>query len=318
MENHSLPKNSKIDVIRIWGLAMAVMRVQSIKVNSLKSALKHRLSPPSHESLVYSGLTYEGNEEFLKLFNAFSSVCEDKLKVYKEFFQLVESKGYKHKIRKNSTVQEIVIAYSSDDFVSELGVLREIKSDVETLNDIFKEKFGFTPFGAVFVHADENGRYHVHYVFSLMSPSLTKKVRWNSKIYFEIAKEMSKRSKRIKISERKKSGNYPLWLIRAFEGVIGRLKTKELVKKAREKGLKAVDLVDLLRELRKVSGGDVETIVDEYLRKRAMSEAFERKAQKPTEGSRYEERERAIRVLRLFMSKAEEKRKKREGRGLKL
>ncbi|NPA72966.1 MAG: relaxase/mobilization nuclease domain-containing protein [Gammaproteobacteria bacterium] len=231
---------------------MAVMRVKSINVNSsLRSALKHRLSPPEHEELVHSSLRHEGSVEFESLFNEFKNVESDKLKQFEEFFRIVESKGYKHKIRKNAVVYEVVIAYSDDDLNDCEKFMRCLMSDCDAFVESFKEKFGFKPFSAVFVHRDKrSGRYHMHILFSLMKPNLAKKVRWNSKTYFEIAKKVAEKSKRISISERKRAGSYPLWLIREFERTVGVKNTKELVRLARRRGLKSYELVELLKALK--------------------------------------------------------------------
>jgi len=231
---------------------MAVMRVQSIKVqSSLQSSLKHRLSPPSHEELVLSKLSHEGGLEFVKLFNEFRRVEKNQLKRYEEFFKIAESKAYRHKIRKNSSVYEVVIAYSDDDLQGCEDVMQCLRSDYENFLNVFKEKFGFKPFNALFVHRDKRtGRYHMHILFSLMRPDLSKKVRWNSKVYFQIAQLVARRSARIKISEKKRSGNYPLWLVRSFELLLGVQRAKELIRLSRRKGLKAYDLIDILRALR--------------------------------------------------------------------
>jgi len=234
------------------GAQMAVMRIQSIKVqSSLHSSLKHRLSPPVYEELVLSKLFHEGSLEFLKLFNELKRAEKDQLRRYEEFFKIAESKAYRHKIRKNSSVYELVIAYSSDDLRNCDDVMQCLRNDYEIFLESFKEKFGFKPFNALFVHRDKRtGRYHMHILFSLMRPNLTKKVRWNSKTYFQIAQSVARRSERIKISERKKSGNYPLWLIRSFESLLGVQRAKELVKLARRQGMSAYDLIDILRALR--------------------------------------------------------------------
>ncbi len=233
------------------GELMAVMRIQSLKVSNLRGALRHRLSPPKHEVLVAKGVIVDDSaEEFKEIFSEFGSLCEEELKRLEEFFKIAESKGYKHKIRKNATIQEVLISYSSEDFSKDLGVVSRIKEDVGKFIEVFREKFCFEPFAEYFIHKDDKGRYHVHLLFSLVKPDLTKKIKWNSKTYFEIVKKFSKRATRVKFSERKRSGAYPLWLIRELERVVGREKAKEVVKVARKRGLKAVDLVELLRKLR--------------------------------------------------------------------
>ena len=288
---------------------MAVMRIQSLKVSNLRDALKHRLSPPKHERVIEKGVFVDSSaEEFKALFEAFNSGCGDELKNLEEFFRIAESKGYKHKIRKNATVQEVLISYSSEDFSQGLGVVPKIKEDVEKFVEVFKEKFGFEPFGEYFIHKDDKGRYHVHLLFSLMKPDLSKKARWNSKIYFEIVKKFSKRATRVKFFEHKKSGAYPLWLIRNFEKLIGREKTKEVIKVARKRGLKAVDLVELLRKLRL----NRMSLTEFFEEKRGLSGAFERKAQKHTQQEVQEQGEQLEEITRVLTEVFGKKRKSRQ------
>ncbi len=251
-ESKNAPEKKGKIIKKRRGRTMAVMRIQSIKVaSSLASALKHRLSPPDYEELVLSKLSHEGGLDFVKLFNEFRRVEKNQIKRYEEFFRIAESKAYRHKIRKNSSIYEVVIAYSDDDLRNCKDVMQYLKEDYENFLNVFKEKFGFKPFHTLFIHKDKrSGRYHMHILFSLMRPDLSKKVRWNSKVYFQIAQQIAKRSERIKISERKRAGNYPLWLIRSFESLLGVQRAKELVRLSRRKGLKAYDLIDLLRALR--------------------------------------------------------------------
>ena len=296
---------------------MAVMRVQSIKVSNLRGAIKHRLSPPKHELLVAKGIFLDSSaEEFISLFEEFGSEVENDLKVLEEFFRIAESKGYKHKIRKNATVQEVLISYSSEDFSQGLGVVPKIKEDVKKFVEVFKEKFGFEPFAEYFIHKDDKGRYHVHLLFSLMRPDLSKKVKWNSKAYFELAKKFSKRATRVKFSERKRSGVYPLWLVRELEKLVGRNDAKEVIRVARKRGLKAVDLVDLVKRVRVKRDYLKEFLCNEKVcgvennkenkEKRGLSGAFVRKAQKPTQKEAQEQEDKlkeAVRAINLLFGK---------------
>ena len=228
---------------------MAVMRVQSIKVeSSLRSALKHRFSPPQYEILCMSALKHDGGEEFHKLFEAFKGTGGDLLKEYEEFFRIAESKGYRQKIRKNAVVYEVVVSYSDEDLRGCGNPLVCVRRDYESFLESFEERFGFRPFSAVFVHKDKrNNRYHMHILFSLMKPDLSKKIRWNSKVYFELARSISQKSRWIRFSDEKKAGVYPLWLVRRFEQFLGVWGAKKFLKVARSKGLRAGELVDLLK-----------------------------------------------------------------------
>ena len=286
-----------------------MMRIQSVKVSNLRSVLKHRLSPPKHETLIAKGVVVDDLAgEFKVLFEEFGSGVENDLKVLEEFFKIAESKGYRHKIRKNATIQEVLISYSSEDFSGELGIVPKIREDIERFIEVFKEKFGFEPFCQYYIHKDDKGRYHVHLLFSLMKPDLSKKVRWNSKIYFELAKKFSKRATRVRFSEVKKSGVYPLWLIRIFEKLIGREKTKEVVRVARKRGLKAVDLVELLRKLRL----NRMSLTEFFEEKRGLSGAFERKAQKHTQQEVQEQGEQLEEITRVLTEVFGKKRKSRQ------
>lgn len=305
------------------GELMAVMRIQSLKVSNLRGALRHRLSPPKYESLIAKGVVVDDSaEEFKEIFSEFGFLCEKELKRLEEFFRIVESKGYKHKIRKNATVQEVLISYSAEDFAQELGVVQKIKEDVGKFVEVFKEKFGFEPFAEYFIHKDDKGRYHVHLLFSLMKPDLSKKVRWNSKTYFEIVKKFSKRATRVKFSEHKKSGVYPLWLVRELEKLVGRNDAKEVIRVARKRGLKAVDLVDLVKRVRvkrdylkeflckgKVCGVENNK---ENKEKRGLSGAFERKAQKPTQEEVQEQGKQLEEITRVLTEVFGKKRKSRQ------
>ena len=105
---------------------MAVLRIQSIKVSDLGKAVAHRRNPDvstPYEELV--GVRYFIDEKNIGeyLFQNIG-VNPDRIKIlneiYKEegdvrFFEAIESVMFSRKIRKNSTVQELVIAYDSDE-----------------------------------------------------------------------------------------------------------------------------------------------------------------------------------------------------------
>ena len=250
---------------------MAITRVESLKVSNLNEVIRHRISPDEkiEKCLVFEYIDYL--DDFLE--KDFYTLYENILKytdymVYQglssqdiktnqliEMFKAVESKGYKHKIRKNSTIQEVIIAYSKDDFKdfnNEDEIISEIEKDVDIFFKSFKEKYGFYPFSFYSIHKDDNNKYHVHIVFSLMKPELDKKVRWRKRDYFDIINKMSKKSERIpQPTANKEIGAYPLWIIRVLEMELGREKTKLLIEEARKKRIKTPDLINILHSIRR-------------------------------------------------------------------
>ncbi len=250
---------------------MAVTRVESLKVSNLNEVIRHRISPDEkiEKCVVFEYIDYL--DDFLE--KDFYTLYENILKytdymVYQglssqdiktnqliEMFKAVESKGYKHKIRKNSTIQEVIIAYSKDDFKdfnNEDEIISEIEKDVDIFFKSFKEKYGFYPFSFYSIHKDDNNKYHVHIVFSLMKPELDKKVRWRKRDYFDIINKMSKKSERIpQPTANREIGAYPLWIIRVLEMELGREKTKLLIEEARKKRIKTPDLINILHSIRR-------------------------------------------------------------------
>ena len=233
---------------------MAVTRIQSISVSSsLSNAVAHRISPPEHETLVefdvlipsLSQLDDLVSDEIGDIFDHSPS----ELQMLINFFEYVESSGFAKKIRKNAVVQELIIAYSKDDFTKDSDILRLIKSDIKSFFLSFKEKFGFYPFSCYFIHKSEN-MYHVHILFSLKQPDLNKKIRWKKRTYFDLIKKMSDKSPRISLPHKGKNiGAYPLWFIRKLEEKYGREIAKKIVKIAREKGYTTRELIDSAESL---------------------------------------------------------------------
>jgi len=225
---------------------MATTRIQSISVTeSLLPALEHRLNPGQHEDvLLHRALMYDCSD------NVFSEIyknSDNHISAYKEMFEYVESACYRKKIRKNSVIQELIISYSKSDFSNknEDEILQLINDDISIFLGVFKKKFGFYPFVTYFVHRTDSGIYHTHILFSIMNPETSKKVRWKKRTYFDIVKNMSKYSNRIKVTEKTKGiGAYPIWLIRKFEGQYGREVTKKIIKIAREKKYTVRELIE--------------------------------------------------------------------------
>ena len=249
---------------------MAITRVESLKVSNLNEVIRHRMFPDERieKCLVFEYMDYLDDfleKDFWKIYaNILKytdymeyqelSPQDIRLNLLVEMFKAVESKGYKHKIRKNSTIQEIIIAYSKDDFKGfhdENDIISEIRKDVDTFFKSFKEKYGFFPFSFYSIHKDDNNKYHVHIVFSLMKPELDKKVRWRKRDYFDIINKMSKQSKRIPPpTANREIGAYPLWIIRVLEMELAREKTKLLIEEARKKRIKTPDLINILYSIR--------------------------------------------------------------------
>jgi len=219
---------------------MAVLRIQSIKVSDLGKAVAHRRNPDvstPYEELV--GVRYFIDEKNIGeyLFQNIG-VNPDRIKIlneiYKEegdvrFFEAIESVMFSRKIRKNSTVQELVIAYDSDESKEvAINPMKETSYDVADFFEAFKEVCGFKPFYVRYVHRDkETGRYHVHILFSLVHPVNGKKVKWNQKIYFKVLNKAAKLSNTLRIQSQKSKtiGKYPLWM---FQRLVEIVNDKEL------------------------------------------------------------------------------------------
>lgn len=239
---------------------MATTRIQGIKVSSsLDRAINHRLYPSKLEELIFFFRAYDPllvSSEFRKLdkqllehYNLPDDIItnpdKNSKEYLKEFIKMIESKLYKHKIRKNSTIQEIIIAYSPEEKVNKDIIFEDLLS----FEDSFRKKYGFIPFYTAFVHKDEKEKYHIHILFSLVNPQLERKVRWRKKDYFDLIRNMSKISPRIHISSEKKGiGAYPLWMIRRIEAKIGRNKAKQLIKEARKQKIRASKLLEWVED----------------------------------------------------------------------
>jgi len=230
---------------------MGVTRIQSISVSSLSAAIEHRLAPGPHEKVVQHFI-YSCHPEMRNTIRDIYTYSQNEVDGYTEIFKYVESAQYKKKVRKNSVIQEIVIAYSKEDFnnLSESEIVEKITDDIHIFTDVFEEKFGFRPFITAFVHKNNIGMYHIHILFSLMNPETLKKARWKKRTYFDLIKKMSERSPRIKNTGRTKGiGAYPLWLIRKLEDRYGREIAKEIVKIAREKKYSVRNLIENAEKL---------------------------------------------------------------------
>jgi len=233
---------------------MAVTRIQSISVFSLSASISHRLSPPEHESLVDFGVEVPDEASNDSTIADVIDYSPDYSRMLTDFLLYVESSGHTRKIRKNAVVQELIIAYSKDDFGNSdiSDILELIRSDIKSFFLSFKEKFGFIPFSCYFIH-ENDGKYHVHILFSLKEPDLLKKVRWKKRTYFDLIKRMSAISPRISVPHKGKNiGAYPLWLIRKLEARYGRETAKKLVKVARERGYPAKELIENAEKLQKL------------------------------------------------------------------
>jgi len=240
---------------------MAVVRIQSINVNSsLTKAIDHRINPPvdretlvsvSEESPVFIPDFHEENLYDIKKYSS-------SLKEYlTEFIRYVESNGYTQKIRKNAVVQELVIAYSPEDFSSnsEEEIEGLIGEDIDLFLEFFEEKFGFRPYYIAFIHKNNNNSermYHLHIIFSLKKPDLKTKVRWKKRTYFELVKKLASKSPRISVPHKGRNiGAYPLWIVRKLEEKYGRETAKEITKLARKKGYTARTLIENAEKLAK-------------------------------------------------------------------
>ena len=229
---------------------MAVTRIQSISVTeSLLPAIEHRLNPgPNERVILHKILSYECSDDMHNELSEIAKNSDNCALAYKEMFEYIESAAYKKKIRKNSVIQELIISYSKNDFPDKNKdeILQLIKDDIHVFLGVFKEKFGFYPFTAYFVHVNDSGIYHTHILFSLMNYHSPKpvKARWKKRTYFDLIKKMSKYTK-IKTTDKTKGiGAYPLWLLKKLEKQYGREATKKIVKIAREKGYTTRELIE--------------------------------------------------------------------------
>jgi len=207
---------------------MAVLRVESIKVSDLPKVIAHRRNPGEatpYEELVATRYFIDdeiGDYMFCELGMGISDRRKLLSEIYKKegevrFFEAIESVMFSRKVRKNATIQEIVIAYDSQES-NEVNVdpVKETQYDVNDLIEAFKETCGFRPFYVRYIHRDkETGKYHVHLLFSLMNPITGRKARWNQKTYFTIINKAAKRSKTLRIQPPKPKtiGKYPLWMV---------------------------------------------------------------------------------------------------------
>jgi len=280
---------------------MAVIRVQSLKVNNIKSHIKHRLNPPAHENLVLhrwkaeSWAVYETIRDMQRL----REFCD--VELFSEFFKVVESKNYTQKIRKNAAVQEIVIAYSDEDVRNMSDPVRAIEEDVELFLKAFKEKYHFRPNHAVFVHRGGN-RYHVHILFSLMKPDLSKKVRWSKKDYFEIAQKVARESRFVKVEQSGGVGSYPLWLVREFERLVGVKESRKVVRKARKEKRELGFLLKLLKKAK-----ENKQAIDEFLsekREKSLKERWSECKSVNKDERALEKAEALETIKRLFSAKS--------------
>jgi len=230
---------------------VAVVRIQSLKLNSLLSASKHRLSPPSdRELLIACDADFD-----LKVPDEIADTLTDILeysngvKKVVDFFKFIESAGYTRKIRKNATIQELVVAYSEDEIKTHYDIYRDIRSFKKS----FAEKYGFEPFIFYFIHKHKHSNmYHIHIFFSLRKPDLSTKVRWRKREYFEIKTAMQKRNSRITTPKRGKNiGAYPLWFIRKLQKEYGTEVAKEVTKLARQRGYPIRKFIEHAEELAK-------------------------------------------------------------------
>ena len=238
---------------------MAVTRIQSISVSSsLSNAVAHRISPPEHETLVDFDITIPSlsqindviSDEIGDIFDY--SLSERQMLI--NFFEYVESSGFTKKIRKNAVIQELIIAYSEDDFAecpNEEVIRLKILSDIRIFFESFRDKFGFSPFSSYFIHKHKSeNMYHVHILFSLKQPDLSKKIRWKKRTYFDLIKRMSDKSPRISLPHKGKNiGAYPLWFVQKVGEKYGREIAKKIVKIAREKGYTTRELIDSAESL---------------------------------------------------------------------
>jgi len=230
---------------------MAVTRIQSINVSSsLPQVINHRISPPANKETlveVWVGVPVDAPDTHLDNLADIEEYSPSSKEFLVEFIRYVESGGYTQKIRKNAVIQEVVIAYSPEDFTNlkESEVKYLIKKDVEIFLKFFKEKFGFKPYYMYFIHKNDSNMYHIHLLFSLKKPNLKTKIRWKKRTYFELLKKLASESPRVSAPHKGKNiGAYPLWIVRKLEEKYGREITKEIVKLARKEGYTTKALIE--------------------------------------------------------------------------
>jgi hypothetical protein len=222
---------------------MAVLRIQSIKVSDLSKAVAHRKNPGEatpYEEFIASDCFIDREEKDFLFYGLGENPDRIKLllEIYQKegdvrFFEAIESVMFTRKIRKNATIQEIVVAYDSEESaVVEEDPLKETFKDISDLLEAFKEVCGFRPFLTRYIHRDkETGRYHVHILFSLMNPITGRKARWNKKTYFTVVNKAAKRSTTLRIQPQKPRtiGKYPLWMSQKLVKLLGSKKLASLV-----------------------------------------------------------------------------------------
>ena len=230
---------------------MAITRIQSIRVHDLDVVLDHRINTVPHEQLLK--IVLDSAEDFEEEIDDILAFSPDYKSAAREILEYSESAKYTRAIRKNSVVQELIIAYSPEDLPEdEEEALSMIKSDVFLFSHCFQEKFEFRPTTVAFVHrTKDTGLYHVHVLFSLMDVEKARKARWKRRSYFDIVKRMSSLSPRISVPPRKDKsiGAYPIWLRRKIESTYGREIARDIMSLARERKIRTKDLIERYHEL---------------------------------------------------------------------
>jgi len=206
----------------------AVIRTQTIGIGSKSNfmrAMKHRLRGSLEEN------EYEKIDEYAnKIYNAFS---------------LLESGG--KKLRKNATVQELVIAFDRKITNEEENIIKQIiKSRLE-------EILTFKPSSVIFTHNKDN-RTHIHVIFSLRDPkNINKpKFRWKKQHHIRLVNNLLQdfgADKSLENLRRKKPKKpYPLWLVQGIKKRLGHDKYRILMDYALQERLKTHELMTLVHE----------------------------------------------------------------------
>lgn len=202
----------------------AVIRTKSItignKANFIRS-MKHRLKGMIHDE---------------------KAITEYAYKLY-EIFSNLEAGG--KKLRKNATLQEIVVALERKLSKEEAEHVKQVV--VRHLHDII----GFEPTRAIFTHHKDN-RTHLHIVFSLRDPDNPSKpkFRWKKQHHYQLVKNVLKdlgATKSMENLRRKKPRKpYDIWFCQMLRDKFGKEKYRIIMDYALENRLQQYQLMAII------------------------------------------------------------------------